>query len=103
MNASLAGLECRFTGGRQPTTRPRVARNDAEFTKKAAAAPNAATTNPPSAGPTERATLYPALLAITASGTWARLTISGMMADHAGAVSAAPSPRANVNASRTHG
>src|ERR1043165_7254377 len=76
---------------------------ESELRKKTAHEPMAATSRPPSAGPTARAMLKATLLRETATGSSARGTSSGTMACHAGAFKAAPSPSMKVSASRTQG
>src|SRR6185436_18156001 len=77
--------------------------NESEFKKKTAHEPVAATTKPPSAGPTARAMLKATLLRETAAGSSERGTNSGMIACHAGALSADPRPRQKININKTHG
>ncbi len=64
---------------------------------------NAATINPPSAGPTARARLLLAAFKLTVSGIIARGTSSGTIACHAGLFIADPTFSRNVNASSVHG
>src|SRR5207248_10325523 len=80
-------------GGRQRDRNARVPAEAAAFRKNAAAGPAAATTKPPIAGPTDRATLNPALLATMAFGTCDRLTTSGRTAAQVGELMAEPRPR----------
>ncbi len=65
--------------------------------------PTAATTMPPNAGPTARATLNPAEFRATAEACCSAGTNSGVIACHAGSFITAPSPSRNVNSSSTHG
>ena len=78
-------------------------RYDTALTTNAAAAPTAATMTPPMAGPTLRARLKPAALAITACAICARGTWSPIDACHAGAKAAAPQPIRNVRPSSRAG
>ena len=64
---------------------------------------NAATINPPSAGPTARARLLLAAFKLTVSGISSRGTSSGTIACHAGLFIADPIFSRNVNASSAHG
>ena len=64
-------------------------------------APTHATTRPPIAGPTARATFMFRPLSAAAWGSNERSTRSGWIACHAGAATALPQPRTNVS-SRTH-
>src|SRR6266545_7731801 len=78
-------------------------RNDAAFSQKTVAGPDAATIRPPTAGPVARARLNPALLSATAVGSSRRGTSSGTIACQAGALSAPPRPIRNVSVSRIAG
>src|SRR5882672_12696451 len=78
-------------------------KNDAALSKKVVPEPTAATTTPPSAGPTARATLNPAEFNATADACCSRGTNSGVIACHAGSFITDPSPNRNVNSSSTHG
>ena len=80
---------------RTPSTPTKVA----EFSANAAAGPAAATTNPPIAGPTARATLAFAPLSRAASVSSSRGTSSGWTAWKHGAASACPTARTAVRAS----
>src|SRR5271165_747635 len=78
-------------------------KNEAAFSKKDHPDPAAATTIPPSAGPTARATLNPAEFKATAEAWRSGEITSGVIACHAGSFIAAPKPSKNVNTSSTHG
>src|SRR5579864_8088905 len=78
-------------------------KNEAAFSRKDHPDPAAATTIPPSAGPTARATFNPAEFKATAEAWRAGVTISGVMACQAGSFTIAPAPSTKVNASRVHG
>jgi len=78
-------------------------KNDAAFSRNDHPDPAAATTIPPSAGPTARATLNPAEFSATADACRAGETTSGVIACHAGSFITAPSPIRNVNTSNTQG
>ena len=78
-------------------------KNDAAFSRKDHPDPAAATTIPPSAGPTARATLNPAEFSATADACRAGETTSGVIACHAGSFITAPSPSRNVKISSTQG
>src|SRR5262249_50821029 len=73
------------------------------FNRKDQPDPAAATTKPPSAGPTARATLNPAELRATADAWRGAETTSGVMACHAGSFITAPIPSSRVNTSSVHG
>src|SRR5882762_4803832 len=70
---------------------------------KAVATPAVATINPPSAGPTLRAELNPALLSIVAAGISRRGTMSATDDCHAGLFSAIPHPIRNVKVNSSQG
>src|SRR5579859_7812531 len=72
-------------------------KNDAAFSRNDHPAPAAATTIPPSAGPTARATLNPAEFKATAEACCAGETTSGVIACQAGSFMTAPSPSRKVN------
>src|SRR5579872_782494 len=78
-------------------------KNEAAFTKKDHPAPAAATTVPPIAGPTARATLNPAEFNATPDAWRPGETTSGVIACQAGSFITAPSPIRNVNAKSIHG
>src|SRR5436305_3721276 len=78
-------------------------KNDAAFSRNDDPEPANATTIPPSAGPTARATLNPAEFSATADPCCAGETTSGVMACHAGSFITAPIPSRNVNASNDQG
>src|SRR5712671_3038708 len=78
-------------------------KNDAAFSRNVVPEPTAATTTPPSAGPTARATLNPAEFKATADACCSRRTNSGVIACHAGSFITDPSPSKNVNSRSTHG
>src|SRR5438552_7146547 len=77
--------------------------NERALSMKAAPAPTAATTSPPSAGPTDLARLKPAEFSEIAAGSSDLGTSSGMMACHAGPFIVEPKPRAKVSHSKVHG
>src|SRR5690242_1259562 len=64
---------------------------------------NAATSNPPNAGPTALARLNPALFKEMATGNCSRGTNSGTMACQVGPFIAAPTLSKNVKMSNVHG
>src|SRR5271165_7472916 len=78
-------------------------KNDAAFSRNDHPDPAAATTIPPSAGPTARATLNPAEFSATAEACRCAETTSGVIACHAGSFITAPRPRKKVNTSSVHG
>jgi len=78
-------------------------RKDAEFSANAAAGPDAATSSPPIAGPTARATLALAPLSRAARGSSSRGTSSGWTAWKQGEASACPTARTAVRASSRFG
>src|ERR1700755_3108550 len=86
------------SGARQRATAPAIPTNDTAFSANTQPAPTAATTNPPTAGPTARATFMFSPLSAAAWGSTGRSTRSGLTACHAGAATALPQPRANVSA-----
>ena len=63
--------------------------------------PTAATKTPASAGPIARDALIATLFNATADDSSSVGTRSGTIADHAGIITAAPTPSANVNPSNT--
>ncbi len=69
-----------------------TARNERLLMRKAHPAPAAATSRPPMAGPTARATLKATELSATALATSSRGTRSGTIACHAGRLKATPTP-----------
>ena len=72
-------------------------------TQKGMAIPNAAITNPPSAGPAARPMLKATPLAAVALSRSCLGTSIGIVAPHAGEVRAPPTPSRNVVASRSEG
>src|SRR5882724_7775325 len=78
-------------------------KNDAAFNRKVVPDPTAATTTPPSAGPTARATLNPAEFNATADACCSRGTNSGVIACQAGSFITDPNPSRKVNINSTHG
>src|SRR3954462_8523599 len=82
---------------------PSTPRKDAAFSANAAAGPAAATSSPPIAGPTARATLALAPLSSAASGSSSRGTSSVWTAWKQGAPSACPTARTAVRASSRFG
>src|SRR5450755_4933656 len=78
-------------------------KNDAALSRNDQPDPAAATTTPPRAGPTARATLNPAEFSATADACFAGETTSGVIACQAGSFITAPSPSRNVNISSTQG
>src|SRR5215469_11968859 len=78
-------------------------KNDAAFNRNDQPDPAAATTIPPSAGPTARATLNPAEFNATADAWRCGEITSGVIACHAGSFITAPTPIRNVNRSSIQG
>src|SRR5258706_16252352 len=77
--------------------------NETGLRRKPAPAPTAATSSPPSAGPTDLARLKPAEFSEIAAGSSDFGTSSGMMACQAGPFIVEPRPSAKVSHSRVHG
>jgi len=78
-------------------------RNDSALNPKTHPAPAAATTTPPSAGPTARARFMFTAPSADACPSCSRSTNSGWMACHDGPIRAVPQPRRKVRASRGTG
>ena len=78
-------------------------RKEAAFSRNTGPDPSAATRSPPKAGPTARATLNATAPSVTAAGRSSLATSSGVIASHAGALTAAPKPRAKARISRSQG
>ena len=72
------------------------------FSTKTSHTPTAATRTPAMAGPTARAALMATLLSATADGISSCGTSSGTIADHAGSMTALPTPRTKTNPSSIH-
>ena len=72
--------------------------NDTALSANTQPGPTAATTNPPIAGPTARATFMLSPFSAAACGNRPRSTRSGWIACQAGLATALPQPRANVSA-----
>ena len=72
------------------------------MSRKFTSAPNHATTKPPSAGPAARARLKLMPLRVMAGVSSSRGTSSGMIACHAGALSAEPMPSMKLSPSTVH-
>ncbi len=77
--------------------------NESAFRRKTHPDPAAATNNPPSAGPTARATLKPTPDNASADGSSLAGTNSGTIACHAGLFIAEPRPSVKVRRSSSHG
>src|SRR5271156_1271696 len=78
-------------------------KKDAAFSRNDHPDPAVATTMPPRAGPTARATLNPAEFSATAEACRSGETTSGVIACHAGSFKTAPTPRTRVKSNRLHG
>src|SRR5437868_936393 len=78
-------------------------KKEAAFKRKATPEPTPATTKPPIAGPSARATLNPAEFTATAAACWSADTISGVIACHAGSFITDPNPSKNVKNRSTQG
>src|SRR5215470_16794487 len=78
-------------------------KKEAAFNRNDHPDPAAATTSPPSAGPTARATLNPAEFSATAEAWRSGETTSGVMACHAGSFMTAPTPIRKVKNRSIHG
>src|SRR5438552_16541935 len=78
-------------------------KNEAAFIRNATPELVAAITNPPSAGPTARATLNPTELRATAGAWFSRQTTSGVIACQAGPFITAPRPSTKENSNKIHG
>ena len=85
------------TGARQLATTTAIPTNDTALRAKTQPAPAAATTTPPTAGPTARATFMFSPFNAAACGRSSRSTRSGCIACHAGLATALPQPKAKVS------
>src|SRR2546425_3114559 len=100
---SSGGRRERETSRCQRASTTTTPRNDAAFRRKTQPAPRAATSRPPNAGPSARATLTEMPPSATAPASSSRGTRSGVVACQAGALSALPRPMQKVSESSSHG
>ncbi len=88
---------------RQRASTTRTPMEDSASSAKTSQGPTDAISTPAIAGPMAREMLMPMLLSATAAGSSSAGTSSGTIADHAGIISAVPTPTAKLKASSDHG
>src|ERR1700722_11399788 len=93
-----AGADATTLRGRIRASAVITHRNVSAFSPKTAAGPAKATTNPPSAGPSERARFIDTPPSVTAAGKEDRGTVSAGSAGQSGSASADPTAMAKANA-----